>query len=55
LHDTDLRQSVNSHGTESGTVSDEIDPGRDLVAEVIEAVKRLGPAEREWLRRLLDS
>jgi len=50
-----LRQSRNSFGTESGTVSDEIALERDPVADLDDALKRLGPAERERLRLRLGN
>jgi len=50
-----LRQSRNSFGTESGTVSDEIAPEGDPVTDLAEPLKRLGPAERERLRLRLGN
>ena len=50
-----LRQSRNSFGIESGTVSDEIALERDPVADLDDALKRLGPAERERLRLRLGN
>ena len=49
-----LRQIRNSLGADSGTLPDETGPEADPVGDLAEALKRLGPAERKRLRRLLD-